>query len=247
MASHDPMDLNARSQAFYRDFYLHHRQSCDAWYIKDTNGNYIDASVNFLSRFAPSGTTPVTGFCDSDLLAVSGKDFELMRDFESQSVTNDNEVTLFTYGYFCDDSNITAFILRLKPFTFDNQKGVVAFINDIHNASQINRDSWLSVIIPPDSSEFFISYKEYSDMNPQTMVTEKEWEVVWLTINGKSTRWIAEYLDKPRQVIETRMRNAYLKLRVFDHKSLLYIANHCSWHKFIPENVFNDTAIVRLS
>lgn len=246
MADHDPMDLNVRSQAFYQQFYLHHKNSCDAWYKKDANHIYVDASISFLSRFLPSGMNTVIGLDDTAITSVSERDIHLMYDFENQVMVQNKEIVLLSWGYFSDNNDVKSFVLRIQPYRRDENGGIIVYITDLFEENK--RSEWFSSLIAslPKTHPGVVKGNSLY-FNPLSCVTDKEWEVAWLIICGCSIRWIARYLDMRSQAVNIKSRNVYMKLRVFNKNGLLQMAQHYRWINVIPKRYISMSNLIRIS
>lgn len=245
MATHDPMDLDSRSQAFYRDFYQFHQHSCDAWYIKDTNHRFTDGSITFLSRFLPHSVTSVIGLCDEDIAIASSRDIHLVYDFESQVMIYKKAITLLVWNYFSDCNDIKSFILKMMPYQHDGKSSVITYVSDLF---EINKNiDWLPSLIPGVSKTVpngKIDYVVYVD--PLSYVTEGEWEVAWLIICACPIRWIASNFDVSVKAVEIKARNVYMKMRVFNREGLLQMAMLHGWVNIIPKRFVAESNIIRV-
>lgn len=244
MATHDPMDLDVRSQAFYRDFYHFHKHACDAWYIKDANHRFVDASITFLSRFLPPEITSVIGLSDRDFSIASKRDIALMQDFESQAMSLDKDITLLVCNYFTDRNDIKSYILKIKSLHKNDGIGVIIFISDL---TEVNQETdWLSLLLP-GSKVFPSEIKLGNDkcINPQLYLTESEWTVAWLVICGFSLRKIANLIDMKRQSVDLKISHAYLKLGVSNKDELFKMAFRNRWLNFIPERFAANFNVIR--
>lgn len=243
MATHDRMDLDVRSQAFLKDFYHFHKNSCDAWYIKDANHRFMDASITFLSRFLPPELTSVIGFCDEDVSDASARDISLMHEFESLVMSQDKEITLLTWNYFTDCNDIKSYILKMKPWHQSDGVGVIVYVSDL---AEVNKKTdWFSSLIPEGEDNFNISNRQY--YTPLFYLTEKEWEVTWLLICGRTLKWISKYFNLTERSIENKVSNAYMKLRVSNRTELLSAAECFGWVNFIPERFVTYPSLIRIS
>lgn len=246
MADHDPMDLNVRSQAFYQQFYLHHKNSCDAWYIKDANHVYVDASISFLSRFLPSGMNSVIGLDDMAITSASERNIRLMHDFENHAMKHNKVVTLFSWNYLSDRDDVKAFVFRIEPFPEKVGEGIIIYAYDL--AAVNNSVKWLSALITRESSSHHsVSYRNFTNVSPLTCVTDKEWEVAWLIICGCSIRWIAKHFGMKNQTIDVKARNAYMKLQVFNKYGLLQVAQRYGWVNIVPPRYITTSTLIRIS
>ncbi|KML22966.1 hypothetical protein VL10_14850 [Leclercia adecarboxylata] len=246
MADHDPMDLEVRSQVFYRDFYQFHKNSCDAWYIKDVNHRYVDASITFLSRFVPPERKSIVGFSDTDIFPLSRRDSDLMHGYESLAIKQNEDVVILVWGYFTDYQSIKSFILKIKPWYHSGVNAVIVYVSDF---AEINKKiDWFSPFISESNScerKKLLSNRDYN--SPSSYLTEKEWEVAWLLICGCTTKWISELFNLNERSVEYKATNAYMKLRVSNRAELLMVAECFGWINFVPKRFATSSVIIRIS
>lgn len=246
MATHDRMDLNVRSQAFYRDFYQFYKNSCEMWYIKDADHRYVDANITFSSHFLHDGLASVVGLDDKHISIASGRDINLMHDFEAHAIEHKKNITLFSYGYMCNKNKVKSFVINIKPFTLSNENMIMVLISELSYVD--HRVDWLSKVLRidshPNTERLFPSY-EYDD--PRLILTESEWEVSWLLICGCSIRGIAKYLNVSAKTVQVRASNAYINLRVYDKCGLLKVAEKYNWINFVPESLLALPTLIRIN
>lgn len=237
MATHDPMDLDIRSQAFYRDFYHFHKNSCDAWYIKDANHRYVDSSVTFYSRFLSSTLACGDGLGAFGVLNQNLNLLDVFSTFESQVISKGKSITLFTWRCFTDIKGIQAFILKIKPLYIEGERGAIFYVDDVFNFHG-NKTNFLDDILRggerPSSKTPCIDFIHDDQLST---LTEREWEVAWLAIYGKPQRWIADFLQIKRQAVERKLKTVYLKLRVFDLPGLILLSQQRKWFAYLPPSL----------
>ncbi|EMJ5851743.1 response regulator transcription factor [Klebsiella aerogenes] len=245
MATDDPMDLDVRSQAFLRDFYQFHKNSCDAWYIKDANHRFMDASITFLSRFSPPDLTSVIGLGDDVVSEASSRDIALMYEFESLVMSQGKNVVILTWNYLTDHYDVKSFVLKMKPWHYSNGVGVIVCVSDL--AAVNKKIDWLSCLV---SGSLTIEQSSVSTSstfsNPLSYVTESEWEVAWLIICSCSIRWIASNFDVSVKTVEIKARNAYMKLNAFDREGLIRMAEKYGWINIIPARFVSASNLIRI-
>lgn len=219
MATQDRMDLNAKSQAFYRDFYHFHKNSCYAWYIKDANHRFMDASITFLSRFLPPELTSVIGLCDDDVSEASVRDIALMHEFESLVMLQNKKVTILVWNYFTDLHDIKSFIQKMKSWHYSVGAGVIIYVSAL---TEVNtKTDWLSLLFPGTQMKSFdIGSINDNYVNPLLHLTESEWAITWLVICGFSLGKIAALIDMKSQSVDLKISHAYLKLGVSNREEL---------------------------
>jgi DNA-binding CsgD family transcriptional regulator len=246
MAHLTPIDIDIRSQSFFRTFYLFYKYSYKAWYIKDANHHYVDASLAFLSRFLPSDLTSVAGLCDADMTSASERDIKIMYDYESLVMDQGKEIIVLACKYFSGNNGANAFIIKMEPYPYGKRNGIMVYVFSLVEFSK--KIEWLSSIITgvPSSCSKGES-AEPTFFNPRPYVTDKEWEVAWLLICGFSIRWIAKYLNVRSQTVYNKSRNVYMKLRVFNKPGLTQMANKHGWINIIPERFTASPMLIRIS
>lgn len=245
MVTHDRMDLNVRSQAFLKNFYHFHKNSCDAWYIKDANHRFMDASITFLSRFLPPDLTSVIGLGDDDASEASTRDIALMHEFESLVMSQDKEITILAWNYFYDLHGIKSFVLKMKSWHYSNGIGIIVYVSDL--AAINNKIDWLSCLVFGSLKIEQLSISTSSPFSsPLSYVTESEWEVAWLIICSCSIRWIASNFDVSVKTVEIKARNAYMKLSAFDREGLIRMAEKYGWINIIPARFVSASSLIRI-
>lgn len=245
MAAHDPMDLDVRSQAFLRDFYHYHKNVCDAWYIKDANHRFMDASITFLSRFLRPELTSVIGLFDDDVSEASNRDIALMHEFESLVMSQDKEFIILAWNYFTDCNDIKSFIMKMKRWHHSDGIGVIIYVSDL---AEINKKTdWLPLLLP-GSQMISSDIESVNDncINPRLYLTESEWTIAWLVICGLSLRKIADFIDMKRQSVDLKISHAYLKLGVSNKDGLVKMAQRNRWVNFIPDRFVAGSNVIRL-
>ena len=242
MATHDRMDLNVRSQAFYHDFSPYLKKSHEDWYIKDASHKYLGASATFASRFFPSGIVSVIGLEDSSIPAITAHDINIMYAFENKVRQAKKEITIFSCGYFSDIDGGNCFILKMVPYLYQGRESVLVDVIDIACHSYIY-ELIPSIFTGEQVVISNVSLDNFKNFNPLNKVTSKEWEVAWLIICGYSSRWIVNYLDLSKKTVQSKIKNIYQKLQVFDQCGLLRVARFYGWIRFVPEK-FSSSAVI---
>lgn len=240
MATHDPMDLNIRSQAFLSDFYHFHKNSCDAWYIKDANHRYVDASTAFYHRFLSSKL-----LCGDELSAFGELNqkidlLDVFTSFESQVVSTGKCITLFTWRCLTDIKGVQAFILKIKPIHIEGELGTIFYVDDIFSFHRDELNFLDDILCGGERLSSKTPCIDFSHDDQLSTLTEREWEVAWLAIYGKPQRWIADFLQIKRQAVERKLKTVYLKLRVFDLPGLILLSEQRKWLAYLPPSLVDE-------
>jgi DNA-binding CsgD family transcriptional regulator len=245
MAVLDPMDLSAGSQDFHHDFYEFYKNHSGIWYIKSAGHYFMDCSIAFLSRFSPQ-ITPVAGMTDRSVFAAPEHNIRLMHEFETRTVALGEETVLFSWGYFTDINGVKSFIVRLVPILLAGNKCTLIFLTELSSLHQVT--DWLPTVIPElkKASLNIIDSDRFTGVSPTSVLTRKEWVVAWLTIAGRSNRWIAEYMKVSRQVIDRHLSSIYLKLNLSNRDALLHLSGHYGWLNIIPEQFVSEPTLLPL-
>lgn len=246
MAMHDPIDPHVRTQAFYRAFYQNHKRTSHLWYVKDDKHRYEDASFAFVSRFLPEGSSTVTGLHDKDICNAGPRGIRLMHKFEDEVLSKNKELVLFSRDYFCDNAEVNIFILYLKPLSYKDKKCVIVYLDDIF--SIYHQAEWVTEVLTGLSENFCPLYKikRQAVTGLINLLTEKEWEVAWLMISGKSQRWIARHLGIRKQSIDNKIRSIYSKLNINNRDELVAEAGRYGWINFIPSRFLPSAPLIRI-
>lgn len=240
MATYDPMDLDLGSQAFYRDFYHFHKNSGDAWYIKDANHRFVDVSTTFHSRFL---SEKLARGNDHGALGELKPNLNILDEFltfESQVISRGKSFTLFTWKCLTDIDGVQAFILKIKPLNIEGKRAAIFYVDDVFNFHR-NRNDFLDDVLRgggrPSSKTPCIDFIHDDQLST---LTEREWEVAWLAIYGKPQRWIADFLQIKRQAVERKLKTVYLKLRVFDLPGLILLSEKRKWFAHLPPSLVDE-------
>ena len=234
MATHDPMDLDVRSQAFYKDFYHFHKNSCDAWYIKDANHEIVDCSLTFQDTYQ---------FFESEEALAFRDDLELaLLKHEKDCLEKEIVVTLLVNRYLFDLNGCSTFTLQINPFL--GLGNLCTLTKVIKLSNYMSQDFFIDLLIQPNDIKQHYIIQDLEGINPKDILTAREWEIIWLIIVGKSNRWISEFINCSRQTIERTINRAYSKLQLFNRTSLIANAMFYRWVDFTPESLFSNSQVI---
>lgn len=243
MATHDPMDLDVRSQAFYKDFYHFHKNSCDAWYIKDANHCYVDASLTFASKFMPHVKEPLQGSKDINLLSIPYKYTQIMHRMENEVIVNNNAFSVYAYNYFCKDNLF--YRLDMLPFFHHNHVNVLVSVESVFD--RIMPVQLLGEFITFDEVSNTLDYSPYYDLDPVYSLSPLEWEITWYMLIGYSQKQIASMLSIESRKVEKITSRVYMKLRVFNIQRLRIVASTFGWLYRIPSRFIDDIFLFKVA
>lgn len=243
MATLDPMDFTAGSQGFYQDFYRFYKEFSGVWYIKSADHYLVDTSLAFSARFLPRAIS-VAGMTDLDVFGAPESNISLMHEFERRTMASWKEILLFSWGYFSDINGVKSFIVRLVPLVLEKNKCTLIFLTEL--SSLEHPVDWLPVVIPELKKVplNIIDPGRFAGVSPASVLTRKEWVVTWLTVAGRSSRWIAEYMNVTRQIIDRVLRNIYMKLNIAGREELLHFSSLHGWLNIIPQQFVSEPTLL---
>lgn len=245
MATHDRMDLNVRSQAFYRDFYHFCKNSCEMWYIKDANHHLVDASFAFCSRFSLLNVTATNLSSMQNSLFPSGQGDLAMRAFEKQAILQNKEMLIYTCGYLRDSDGCNAFILKMNKMYCSGLE--YTFVNVIDVASYDSINEWIPYLFTDMKiNDSDVQLSNFRKVTPLTLVSQDEWDVAWLLICGYTIRDIAVILNFNKSTIESRIDNVYMNLQVVNKIGLLRVAKFYGWIRFVPDRYSSEPFLLKI-
>ncbi|OSK88031.1 hypothetical protein [Escherichia coli] len=227
MAKHNSIDLNPGSQDLSSSFYLYHRQYGGTWYIKNSAGQFLDCSDDFLSfcgvedllslrdRFL-SGSIPISCF---------GK---RLKRYEDDTRGKFKEFLLFSVM----DVNGVAkpFLITLKPF------GNYVYVK-IDGLFFMGLEKKVIHAVYPISDNYFdskLNISRFIGVNPFCGLLEHEQIVAWLMSVGASKREMARSLSKSERYIVNTMNSIYTSLVVGGYDNYMALSEHFQWSKYIP-------------
>ncbi|HEN3637279.1 TPA: hypothetical protein U5E40_001896, partial [Yersinia enterocolitica] len=125
MAIRDPIDLHERSQAFHEEFFLHHAEHGNPWFIKDSELRYVAASRSFFELFGLSEQCSIFGKTDSELSSTLSYFVPKGSIYESVVINEFKSIKTLEVNFFNSNSNLSIRLFNRKIFAFSSEKAGV--------------------------------------------------------------------------------------------------------------------------
>lgn len=224
MSTHDPIDLDERSQVFFSPLMA----------------NYHTFSIKKCCT---------SNLCDSDdcFLFDSFENFEL----PPVSTLEKNKIHQIIYIQFLKikgDNSYYPFTVVINPICFNGNVSYILF-----NYMSLNQLSIEFITLPQDcfdytdrnelSLSFSLSINYLSNEKPSNLFAEKEWVVGWLLIFNFTAKQISTLSDISTSYVEKLTKNILEKTST--HNRYLYskVAKALGWKNFIPAYFIKNTLI----
>lgn len=238
MAVQNSIDPPSRSQDFYLNLYQCFKSSPLLWYIKDAEHHFLDASNAFINDFFLAPRTAQFPFRDAKLLNFEQR--EVLHDAELEVLSSGTEKKFLSTKVFRNKFNMISFFMTISPVVINEKLCTLTILKSLAdcydevaslNFTLIERDGCDMENMP---HQFVID--DFKEINPQELISDKQWEVAWLIIAGLTFKEIAKFLNVSQQAVTERARNMYANLRVFNVEGLKFVARCYSWIDLVPFN-----------
>ncbi|CNI39633.1 LuxR family transcription regulatory protein [Yersinia pekkanenii] len=245
MATHDPIDLHDRSQAFHKEFFNHHLVGADPWYIKDAESCYVSASKAWYELIS----LPL----DIMLAGKKGRDtFSLMFPLEQEMSSHEryvresgNPIELLVINKFIEERSFTPFVFSIRKFSND------LTITKVTRPSNFDVDYYL---LDEVSTCYLIKGGEklsihdfidsLSEKNPLNIFTHREWDIGWLIVMGYTHKEISHHLDIRKSYVDNMAVKIYSSLGGgADRDIFKFVSSVLGWWQFIPYTFINKPKI----
>jgi hypothetical protein len=238
MAERNSIDLIQRSQDLSSSFYHYHRQHGGLWYIKNSAGQFLDCSDDFLSFGALK---------DRQELLIRGQESFmacLLGDVNNSIICCEREtangvprVALFVVA------NINS---ELTPLIVTIHKIDIGVYVKIDNLSFMGVENLILEKIGVKKKRKInneIKIERLYSVNPFSSMDEKEWCVAWLMSVGLSKSEMAKYLDVSDTVIKRRMQKVYRTLLLKNYNNFMYVSDLLLWRRFVPPSLLRKNTV----
>jgi DNA-binding CsgD family transcriptional regulator len=240
MAIRDPRDLFVRTQGFQQDFLRYHTEYGQPWFIKDQHLRYVTVSRSFRILYGLPEFYPIAGKTDQDLSFPTVLVPEQHALFEQDVLLNRNAFDTLEINYFNTSYQLTPYRCRRAPFVSDD--GVYGvhglFSRQDGNFVKFFLLNQLDIMcngLASEPARVVDVLSNVKDIPPTAILTDKEWEIVWLILNGLSHAEIAVLMDVSVIYTKKRSRDAYTKLKVFYQDIFIHVGQCLSWEEYFPE------------
>lgn len=239
MAERNSIDLIQRSQDLSSSFYQYHCKHGGLWYIKNSAGQFLDCSDDFLSFCYAENLLSLKEKYLSENIPVSCFGKRLERYENDSRVMNKSIVLLSAM----DAGGITQpFILTLKPF----KSSVYVKIDELSFMGMENKI--IQAIYPTNDGSFDsqMNISRFLGVNPFCELLEHEQIVAWLMSVGTSKREMAKFLSKSERYIVNTMNSIYTSLIVGGYENYMELSEYFQWSKFVPPCLLRRGYLIEL-
>lgn len=245
MATHDPIDLHDRSQAFHKDFFNYHLKNDKPWFIKDAKSCYVTANRAFFDLHGLSHSITIEGMSDKDLPFMK---FCVLRSnylYEMDVLTSRDEIKTLEINFFNEDDYLTPRILTRDLLPLSNGSVVIygeieTIQNDYSRIFILNELEMSGCDRGYDVSRVMEVMDSVKNTNPLSELTKREWEIAWLVLNGFSYAKIAMVMEITTDYVEKRTKNIYSKLGVLYQSAFYLIGHSLGWVNYFPERFIKE-------
>lgn len=243
MAIRDPIDLHERSQAFHEEFFLHHFEHGNPWFIKDSELRYVAANRSFFELFGLSELCSIFGKTDSELSSTLSHFSPKSSIYESIVINESKCIKTLEVNYFNSNSSLSMRLFNRKKFAFSNKSsGVITYIQ---NAECLFFDTKIydykfSIERKNGTVNIGRLVESYRNKSPGELLTDREWSVAWLILMGRCHDNISTILKLKKSHVTNVASEIYRKLGVPDRSVFIIAFKYCGWCDFIPQEILSE-------
>ncbi|WP_042820388.1 helix-turn-helix transcriptional regulator [Yersinia wautersii] len=243
MAICDPIDLHERSQAFHEEFFLHHFEHGNPWFIKDSELRYVAANRSFFELHGLSEQCSIFGKTDSELSSTLSYFVPKSSIYESVVIKEFKCIKTLEVNYFNSDGNLSIRLFNRKGFSFSSRNiGVITYIE---NAECLYFDTKVydckfSIERKNGSINIGRIVESYRNKSPGELLTDREWSIAWLILMGRCHDNISTILKLKKSHVTNVASEIYRKLGVPDRSVFIIAFKYCGWCNFIPQEILSE-------
>lgn len=245
MAICDPIDLHERSQAFHEEFFLHHVEHGNPWFIKDSELRYVAASRSFLELCGLSEQCSIFGKTDSELSSTLSYFAPKSSFYESVVIKESKSIKTLEVNFFNSNSNLSIRLFNRKVFVFSSEEiGVITYIenSDCFYFDTKIYDYKFSIERKNGSINIGRIVESYRNKSPGELLTDREWTIAWLILMGRCHDNISTILKLKKSHVTNVASEIYRKLGVPDRSVFIIAFKYCGWCDFIPQEILGEPA-----
>lgn len=238
MAEHNFIDLRPGTQDISSFFMLHYMQNCLPWFIKDTDGRYLEHSRHMPLIFKSeehslSGKTD----CELNLMTIS---FQRKSERIRRLVTRKHvRIMSLEINLFITESYFTPLLFITEPFVYKNNIFTITKLSDIYALRRLSfspYDCFSGRSVSVDTMlEKPVSF--FNDVNPLDIVSEQQWETLWMCLMGNSYRKISMLTGRNLKNTAEYINRAFKLLGVHTLNNFLYVSGLYGWERYIPKSI----------
>ncbi len=208
----------------------------DFFYVKNDNFGYDFCEKNFFQLLNIPKLENLDSYQDyPKLLAV--------HDIEKKSFL-DKTNREYAFAYCLSENQYKLFIIKSELTLIENNPKIISYWSSF---SKIYcREDYLTILgfneieLPDDGFPIHL----FKETNPFDLCDSGEaWSVAWFFILGKSIRWIVEFLDITKKIVEKYLNDLYINSGIMNKKNLLAIAYKYKWLDFINTQIIHTINI----
>ena len=231
MAKHNSIDLSVGSQDLSYLFYQYHRLEGGIWYVKNSNGQFLDCSNDFLRIFCSLNDVSQDEFLRSQPGNLFGFYDGKLKEYERLTIV-ENKIKILLVSLLSIDRT-RPYICTLKPF-FD---GVYVKIDNLYFLGTERKIiNAICNINKKNISELY-KHQRFDGVNPFQDLDPDDWLVAWLMSARVSQRSIAEFMNVNVKAIEKRASTIYTHLIVENYENFILLSDLYQWNEFIPPRI----------
>ncbi|HFE4537122.1 TPA: hypothetical protein ACF24J_003443 [Escherichia coli] len=238
MAERNSIDLIQGSQDLSSSFYQYHRKHGGLWYIKNSAGQFLDCSDDFLSFSSLKDRQEfLLREQNSFMASLLGDVSNSIICCERKIVAGNPRIILFIVA------NINN---ELTPLVVTIHKVDVGIYVKIDNLSFMGIENLILENIGVKKKRKInseVKIDRLYSVNPFSSMDEKDWSVAWLMSVGLSKSEMAKYLDVSDTVIKRRMQKIYRTLLLKNYNNFMYVSDLLLWRRFVPPSLLRKNTV----
>jgi len=218
-----PKDISA--QIIY---YLSHHPH--PHHIRDSASLYLYMNLAMSELLNVPKGVPVEGKRLSEIKPDISELFEGIKKQEERVIQKETAVSLLITAHFGKDNRLQPYIFDLHPFY--NQEGEL--IGTIAQARQCPLFSALDYLQGK-------SPKTLTPSLPNTMLTQRELEIIFYGYQGFSQKELGECLHLSRRAVDNKLEGIYEKTGIHNHDEFKKYIEEIGLNQFISHHLFTSS------
>ncbi|TDB44142.1 helix-turn-helix transcriptional regulator [Photorhabdus luminescens] len=202
-------------------------RSHDPWFVKDKKFRLIYANKEFIKLSKLPKHFDVTGYTAKELPTPFNRLASLFEEHDRKVLQTMQRVSSIGAHLQSDSQQLEPYFCEKYPLMDENDQciGIIGHIREINHFSMhhyIRNDTTMSVKLRP----------------PNSILTEKEWIVIFLFCRGISNRGIANELKVSCRTVEEYFQIIYEKLSIGSIIELKLFCEKNNYDLYIPPKYF---------
>lgn len=228
MAERNSIDLIQGSQDLSSSFYHYHRQHGGLWYIKNSAGQFLDCSDDFLCVFCSMDVSDRDTFIQKQPDELFGFFYEKLKRYE-KSVQETKKKKILIVSLLSRDKQ-APYICTLLPCL----SGVYTKIDSLYFMGTERKIINAVCSVNTDVIDESLQPQRFENVNPFLELDPDDWLIAWLMSARISQREIASFMGVNIKAVERRVATIYTSLVVENHENFMILSDYYQWNKFIP-------------